>query len=538
MLGTIVLPDITIENVQPVLSIRPQRIYEVSLSDGRTVHLVLPPLSIWRPLRSEQGMLSSEAVAIRWIREALTHPEEPGQTQQQGQQSPSTKSEFPQPLSLLLPTLLHHAQGSYLPDSSFAVYSPASTNKTTIPLDLLSNPPSPSSQNAIDYQLGALFRHLASLTSPTHRFAILISSTSSSATIATSSTSSSPRPNQKIHRHKPFEPHGSAPTPTPTPASEPAPPNHAPKLANRIPSVLMEGSLFATHGAGTWSVAFHSMLEGVLRDGEDMVVVVPYSVIRRHFRRLGYLLDEVTVGRLVVVEAAGRGNLLVEVVVVEGGEEDGGRGEVKEERGQEEGGLDNGEGWQMADWEEGKQGKEVEGDRKIKVEREETEDEADTQHQQRPQTTPNLKLAGLRDWSSCVFGDPLFATVFSDPLLQQAPSTAFLEGFNGDMRDHDHHPSSLDRHLPFPLNPDIIEDVDTAWIRLLLYQVYHSVARIVGEFYRPRPDSSARELEARRALNEVLERLAEVPDSPKRRHRRPSGEMSPAKRIRGVEDGY
>lgn len=106
------------------------------------------------------------------------------------------------------------------------------------------------------------------------------------------------------------------------------------------------------------------------------------------------------------------------------------------------------------------------------------------------------------------------------------------------MPDHDYHPSSQTRHLLFPLNRDIIEDVDTAWIRLLLYAVYHSVAGIVSEFYRPRPDSSVRELEARRALNEVLEKLVEVPDDPKKRHRRPSGEMSPAKRLRGVEDGY
>ena len=161
---------------------------------------------------------------------------------------------------------------------------------------------------------------------------------------------------------------------------------------------------------------------------------------------------------------------------------------------------------------------------------------ADATQQPRRQQQ-QLKLAGLRDWSSCVFGDPLLATVFSDPLLQdqqKQPSAAFLQGFNdGTPGDS---PSSPARRLPFPLNRDIIQDMDTAWIRLLLYQVYHAVARIVREFYRPRPDSSVRELEARRSLNEVLAKLAEVPDDAKRRHQRPSGEMSPAKRSKGLRD--
>ena len=156
---------------------------------------------------------------------------------------------------------------------------------------------------------------------------------------------------------------------------------------------------------------------------------------------------------------------------------------------------------------------------------------------QQPRQQQQLKLAGLRDWSSCVFGDPLLATVFSDPLLQdqqKQPSAAFLQGFNDETPGDS--PSSPARRLPFPLNRDIIQDMDTAWIRLLLYQVYHAVARIVREFYRPRPDSSVRELEARRSLNEVLAKLAEVPDDAKRRHQRPSGEMSPAKRSKGLRD--
>ncbi|KAK4156429.1 hypothetical protein C8A00DRAFT_12645 [Chaetomidium leptoderma] len=494
MLGPALSPDVTIEKIQLVLSIRPQKIYEVSLSDGKTVQLVLPPHSMWRPLRSEQGMVASEAAAVRWMSETLTRQKTTPPIQQEGPSSSSSKPALTTTttattaplLPLLLPTLLHHGQKPYLPETSFAVYAPVRGT----PLALLSPaPPSPTCQQEdTDRQLGTLFRHLATLTSPTGRFGPL-------AAVLTGASS-----------------------------PQPAPHHLSVGRVAKIPKVLVEGGLSVTGGAGAWSVAFQSMLEGVLRDGEDMAVVMAYPTIRRHFRRLGYLLDEVTVGRLVVVEGAGTGNPLV-VEVEEGGGQEGGKGEEEEEQGR------GGE----------KEQEEVVGEVDTEEEKSEatTQTETDTQHT-RPR--PNLKLTGLRDWSSCVFGDPLLAAVFSD-LHQQPPSTAFLEGFNGDDDDDDDddkpdHPrhAHAHHHLPYPLNRTVIEDIDTAWIRLLFYQVYHAVARIVGEFYRPRQDSTARELEARRKLNEVLARLAEVPDDAKKRHKRPSGEMSPAKRIRGLGD--
>lgn len=177
---------------------------------------------------------------------------------------------------------------------------------------------------------------------------------------------------------------------------------------------------------------------------------------------------------------------------------------------------------------QGEAGKKAETDTRKKSDGETTVKEKETH--------TSLKLTGLRDWSSAIFGDPLLATIFSDP-LQQPPSPHFLEGFNGEEPDPDPNPRHLPPNLGYPLDRTIIEDIDTAWIRLLFYQIYHAVARIVTEFYRPRQDSSARELEGRRKLNEVLARLAEVPDDAKKRHQRPSGEMSPAKRVRGGEDG-
>ncbi|KAK4041007.1 hypothetical protein C8A01DRAFT_34947 [Parachaetomium inaequale] len=479
MLGLVVPEDVTVKKVQLAPSVRPPRTYEVLLSDGRTLHLVLPPISMWRPLRAEQGMLTSEAITVRWLSDTLAR--EDSATAEQNAPSSSSKPDLATSLLPLLPTLLRHGQETHLANSSFAVYDPVSG----APLSLFSPEPSLSTQREIDRQLGALFRNLAAITSPTGRFGPLAAVVD---------------------------------TKTPQPAAGPSQ-GKAPKL----PKVLIEGGLSVTGGAGTWSVAFHSMLEGVLRDGEDMAVLISYPTIRRHFRRLGYLLDEVTTGRLVVVEGAGRGNVLVEGTEV--GEQQQQEQQQRRDGEEQEEDVEDPEGGEEAVKDEERAGKEADSAEKGESKTTTIHQKDDTQ----PQQTP--KLTGLRDWSSAVFGDPLLATIFSDP-HQQPPSAAFLEGFNDEKLD----PDPRHTHLPYPLNRAIIEGVDTAWIRLLFYQAYHAVARIVSEFYRPRQDSSARELEARRKLNEVLAKLAEVPDDSKKKHQRPSGEMSPAKRLRGAED--
>ncbi|KAL2179439.1 uncharacterized protein P884DRAFT_297808 [Thermothelomyces heterothallicus CBS 202.75] len=436
MLGPLLSEDVDIDKVQLLPSDRPLRVHQVLLSDGRTLHLVLPPVFMWRPLRAEQDMLASEAVTVRWVRQALARgdPDTGEKTSRSPLQPGPAATILP-----LVPNLLRRGQESQLPDSSFAVYEPIRGTS----LSLLPTQPTPASQREIDRQLGGLFRSLATLTAPTNRFGPL------AAVIG-----------------------GDTP--------EPAHPLGG--VAARLSKGLMEGGLSATGGAGTWSVAFHSMLEGVLRDGEDMAVVIPYPTIRKHFRRLGYLLDEITIPRLVVVEGAGEANVLV--------------AEEGEWKGDERDGA--------------------------------------------PEEKGILKLTGLRDWSSAIFGDPLLATIFSDPVgNRQPPSSAFLEGFNAEDLDHNsgHDPGA--RRLPYPLDLDhtIIQGVDTAWIRILFYKVYHAVTRIVREFYRPRPDSSARELEARRQLNGVLAKLAEVSGDAKKRHPRPTGEMSPAKRPRAAGGG-
>ncbi|KAL2163691.1 hypothetical protein VTH06DRAFT_5749 [Thermothelomyces fergusii] len=500
MLGPLLSEDVAIVRVQLLPSGRPLRVHQVLLSDGRTLHLVLPPVSMWRPLRAEQDILVSDAVAVRWIRQALAR----GDPNAGEKTSRSPLKPGPAATILpLVPNLLHRGREGHLPEASFAVYEPIRGT----PLSLLPAQPTPASQREIDRQLGGLFRSLATLTAPTGRFGPL------AAVIG---------------------------------VDTPEPPHPLGERAARLLKGLMEGGLSATGGAGTWSVAFHSMLEGALRDGEDMAVVIPYPTIRKHFRLLGHLLDEVTEPRLVVVEGAGKANVLV---AGEGdGKGDGGDGEPREER---VGGSEHTMGDSGGKGPEHGNGAERRADKGEapsgpKQENEETDGEQERAQQQRRQQQHHqqqrqhiLKLTGLRDWSSAIFGDPLLAAIFSDPVgHEQPPSSAFLEAFNA--RDPNRNDSGDDPaapHLPYSLDRTIIQGVDTAWIRILFYQVYHAVTRIVGEFYRPRPDSSTRELEARRQLNGVLAKLAEVSEEAKKRHPRPAGEMSPAKRLRAANDG-
>lgn len=262
-------------------------------------------------------------------------------------------------------------------------------------------------------------------------------------------------------------------------------------------------------GADRWSLAFHAIFEGILRDAEDMAVTISYQTIRRHFRRLRPCLDAVTVPRLVMLDAAHDSNLMAERKapagngadntgagltgpIVDSDDEDGGGGGGSSGLGHDDG---------------------------------------------RPRS--DIKVTGLRDWSNCTFGDPLMATVFSED-----PSREFLQGFSGqrvqqqsrnDDDDGDDDEDTASDLLA--VCGDVIEHPREAHIRLLLYQCYHATVAVVKEFYRPQGDSTNRELAARKRLNAVLARLEDVEDDdPKRRHTRPPGEMSPSKKPKTEDD--
>jgi hypothetical protein len=105
-------------------------------------------------------------------------------------------------------------------------------------------------------------------------------------------------------------------------------------------------------GSKTWSEGFNTLLEGILRDGEDMTVLLPYDVIRGHYQRLSWRLDAVSLPRLAILDLGSETNVMVER------ESEGGSSVVGAE---------------------------------------------------------SVSLTGLRTWSQGVFGDPLIAYCFDDP---------------------------------------------------------------------------------------------------------------------------
>ncbi|KAK7976358.1 endo-1-3(4)-beta-glucanase [Apiospora arundinis] len=66
-----------------------------------------------------------------------------------------------------------------------------------------------------------------------------------------------------------------------------------------------------SNGSETWSTAFQAMMEESLRDGEDTSITLPYTPIRRHVNRLSHTLDDVVESCLVLLDAGSDANVLV-----------------------------------------------------------------------------------------------------------------------------------------------------------------------------------------------------------------------------------
>lgn len=477
-------PDTTIRALRTVHSSRLHRIYVVVLSDGRTLELVMPPPSMSRLLRSERQLLESEAAVVQWLSTLLSQESHasPGSTQDEEEEDTSAdrtgrdgmrsggtsnqqhpaESGLPQGRSRLLrllPQLVGRTVGSADLGAGFSIYQP----RVGTPIASLPRPLTNLERVDVDFQLGELIRQFAGVQSPTGRFGQAVSVLAST---------------------KPIPGTGDG-TRSPTPSAS-GPPG----------------------GSRTWSAAFNLMFEAVLRDAEDMAIMLAYPVVRKHLVRLSYLLDEVTVASLVFVDGMEDNNVLVAYGpankhgATRGGLGSRWRDSSKRSRDSsaEEGGKEAGAkelaGSALDDTvcDGGKPAPTVGVERKTEV-------------------------VGLRDWSNGVFGDPLLATAFSN-----SPSPHLLDGFYGTTTSREAQTSSME------------ERDATARTRLLLYQAYHATVSIVMEFYRPQSESSMRELAARRKLTEALMKLEEVGDDPKgSRHRRPSGEISPAKKLKPDE---
>ncbi|XDG04862.1 hypothetical protein ABKA04_004477 [Annulohypoxylon sp. FPYF3050] len=446
------LPHITVESINPLPSCRLLRFFTVKISDGRTLLLSMTPPPITRLLRSERAMNLSETLITKWILEEVlqssTQVENTGQKSvdtyqytgsQFGESGPSINpaevGRSKENMLRFLPILVAHSPSSAELGSPFNIFEPPkgfSISALPAPLNIFE-------RNTVDFQRGQLVRRLSTFTSPNGIFGPAIAVIGS--------------------QLQPTDPRG------------------------------VQLASFAIRGARTWRQAFHALLEGVLRDAEDMAVTFSYEPIRGYFNRLGYLLDGVTTARLVILDASDESNILVS------------RSTKSAEKGDESTHDSN-----RPETESTSQ--------KPPIDRSGEESKGG----ELPETQqPTIAIAGFRDWSNCIFGDPLFAEVFS-----RDPSSEFLRGFN-----FQHNGS------------DLVEDRESAQARLLLYECYHATVGVVKQFYRPGPNSSDREIAARRRLVAALKRLQEVDEEVSgKRARRPSAnvEVWPVKKPRGDRD--
>ncbi|KAI3551485.1 hypothetical protein CTAM01_04727 [Colletotrichum tamarilloi] len=238
--------------------------------------------------------------------------------------------------------------------------------------------------------------------------------------------------------------------------------------------------------------------EAVLRDGEDMQVMLGYSAIRRQFKRFEHVLDGIKTPRLVAVDVGKDVNTLV--FRKRGSGDDASLVECRPQG-----------RFQHTDRRGSDASSEV-GD-----EYDNGSDSGDDNASLTLQHDDGIVMAGMKDWSNFVFGDPLFALN-----IGREPSGDFLAGFNW---------SSNTRHTIISMfSSDLIEDKERAHVRLLLYDCYHTITHIARTYFRPQKDISGRELEARKRLNTILSQLDALDDAGTRRGRRPSGESSPAKK--------
>jgi len=451
-----------------------------------------------RLLRSERGSISSEAAVLAWIAnlgssmttvrpgvdvkeavEKAVDGESEGEEEDKGETVPvkakpltqATQSgttggqdlDFVQSLTSTthtpIPVLLAHSPAYTLSEPEFNVVKPTSGSH----IAALRPPLTPTERKSVDFQRGHLLRRLSKIRSTSGRFGPALGVLGRMQT-----------PDKRIGN----------------------------------------GKICEARGSSTWVTAFASLLEGVLRDGEDMHITLPYSTIRQQFWKLEHLLEAITIPALVVVGAADDESTLVirrpkstRAKSKESPEESNG----EEQRGEQIKGIEK---------------KNNEEDKVIKGEKEDEEDKGEEVRKLRAKTPvisfgddgEDILVTGFRDWSNCVFGDPLLAKAF-----HKDPSESFWKGFKSALEDE-------------PDHSEAIQDEKNAKTRMLLYECYHTITRVVREFYRPSKGSSKRELEARKALNIILEKLNSVAEPSSARRRRPSGEVSPAKRYKADDE--
>lgn len=461
--------DAEVDVVAIVYNQKPTSLFKVELTDGRTLllHLLSSPSKL---LRSERWLIQSEIAVIEWLTKGV--PQRPiGGGFKREYPSPDLDAWHPveTPIHNYLPTLIKHSSSPTEPGPAYSLFEPMLGE----PIAWLGNPLTDVERENIDFQKGRLLRQIARSISPNGKFGLAVAVL-------------------------------------------------GPSLAPEGVKGEARDASIDLDGMDSWRKTFHLLLEGILRDGEDLAVTISYELVRGTFRKFGHLLDAVTTPRLVAYDADDD-----EVVL------------VTKTQDREDPQPENDGGERV--------------DTIIKPD----PDDSPTNTGGSPRETserdePAIKITGLRHWGNCIFGDPLFAPVFSrsSPAFERgfraAQGGSFVEG----REDREVEGRSVGRkgkekievkeeekeeYIEWKEDSDVIEDPENAQTRILLYECYHATVSIVTQFYRPDANSSEREIAARRRLVAALNRLSQVSvgETASKRPRRSSQQESPAKRPRG-----
>ncbi|KAF4637940.1 hypothetical protein G7Y89_g156 [Cudoniella acicularis] len=283
-----VVPNATLGTVEELISTQLPRLYALNMSDDQKLLLSFAPSLAVRLLRQEATLLSSEATLVCFVAGSDQRAEKE-RTSIQGQ------IELPNSMALpeIVPKLLKHSSNNREMAYPYSIFKPTAG----APLSTLSIYLSIPERRLVDKQVGCMIRALANHISPSDTFG---------------------------------------------------------NVARVLPDAYNIASPISprARGSAAWSEAFNTLLEGILRDGEDMAVLLPYESIRSHYQRLSWHLDAVTQPRLVILDAGSDTNIMVER------------------------GAEKGASMTMA---------------------------------------AGVRLTGLRSWSHGVFGDPLLCDAFENP---------------------------------------------------------------------------------------------------------------------------
>ncbi|TGO68614.1 hypothetical protein BOTNAR_0022g00220 [Botryotinia narcissicola] len=243
-----VVPDMKLGSVEELPSTQLPRLYTLNMSNDNKLLLSFAPSLAVRLLRHETTLQHSEATLVHFL--------DTSSQKSKGVNTDGVEDVEHNLASIkledVIPKMLKHSSNNREMALPYTIFEPTA-GKT---LSALSVYLSLSGRHLIDKQVGSLTRSLASLTSPNGTF-------------------------------------GTAARVLPDPFKQ-SPPS-APL-----------GS-----GSSTWSEAFNTLLESILRDGEDMAVLLPYDVVRSHYQRLSWRMDAVKLPRLVLLDLGER-NVMIE----------------------------------------------------------------------------------------------------------------------------------------------------------------------------------------------------------------------------------